>query len=581
MVDAGYGAVHQWGPPPPVPADRGRIESGSPRSFVGIAAAVAGGALVLSGLLPWGIASLPDGARRAQFSLNGFGVLSYQPGAREANPAAQVMAEALNRADVMAAPGLSAALLGAVGLAAAVVFLSSQKRSVAAVVATAAGLMAAIVSLAQLANVRGMFDGSSDLAEAHFAAGLGVFAAVFAALALTGLGVSAFVLERGSIARLDRTAPAPAAPSTPVAIATPTTHLAPAAQELSVPGAPAGAWPRLIAAGVDVAIAVVATGCLATLVGFVGDSVVASSPARAIWALLTIFFIAPIPLGYFALSEARSGLTVGKRITGIVTQGPTGLAPSLREALRRNAVHAVIGLALGVTGAAVVLSNSILAVLLVDPLLLVYLVWLTVMAVSAFANPGGNPWRLGVHDRFAHGPTRVVNRSAVPLSPSSVAPLTPWCAAAAIIALLLVLTGITDTAVRVMDVGKSAPAPAAAPTHTVTVQAQAPTVIRQPPAVPRPRPQISTAFPADGTRCPLRYGPTGAYTESAIGNDHTSCPFAEEVRIAYADMGMPGSFQHLMVTSPVTHTSIDMTCGPAAAGFVVCRGGNDAVVYLN
>lgn len=105
---------------------------------------------------------------------------------------------------------------------------------------------------------------------------------------------------------------------------------------------------------------------------------------------------------------------------------------------------------------------------------------------------------------------------------------------------------------------------------------------REPSTVPRaPRPESLSGFPADGRLCPQRYGPTGAFTESASGNGHTSCEFAEEVRIAYADMGQPGSFQRLIVESPVTNKLIEMTCGPAAAGFIVCRGGDDAVVYLN
>lgn len=110
----------------------------------------------------------------------------------------------------------------------------------------------------------------------------------------------------------------------------------------------------------------------------------------------------------------------------------------------------------------------------------------------------------------------------------------------------------------------------------------APAPNREPSTMPRaPQPKSPSGFPADGRLCPPRYGPTGAFTESASGNGHTSCEFAEEVRIAYADMGQPGSFQRLIVASPVTNTFIEMTCGPAAAGFIVCRGGADAVVYLN
>lgn len=111
----------------------------------------------------------------------------------------------------------------------------------------------------------------------------------------------------------------------------------------------------------------------------------------------------------------------------------------------------------------------------------------------------------------------------------------------------------------------------------------APSPNREPSTMPprAPQPRSPSGFPADGTLCPQQYGPTGAFTESASGNGRTSCEFAEEVRIAYADMGQPGSFQRLFVTSPVTNTSIEMTCGPAVAGFIVCRGGDDAVVYLN
>ncbi|MGV0699813.1 RDD family protein [Mycolicibacter sinensis] len=584
MVNASYGAEHQWGPPPPKSFDPGRIESGSLRSYTGIAAAIAGAALVTTGFLPWGIASLRDGAGAAQFALNGFGQLAYQPSARDRNPGAQLLADTLNRAGMMASPGLGAALLGAVGLAAALVFLSSQKRSAAAVVMIAVGLMASIASLAQIANVRGMFDGSTDLAGAHFAPGFGVIVAVFAALALSALGITAFVLERGAIVRRARIVPPPAEHPASAPAPAPSMQPPPAAPGLSsspVPGAPAEVWSRLIAGAIDIAIAALAAIAVGALAVTTAEFATASSPARVIWSLLTLLLVGAIPLGYFTASEARSGLTLGKRITGIVVQGPAGLAPSLRESFRRNAAHAVLGLALGLMCGAMILSFAILPSLLVAPLLLAYLAWLGVMATSAFSNPGGNPWRLGAHDRFAQGPTRVVNRSALPLAPASAVPLAPWWAAAAAVALLMCLTGIADTSLRVMSPGKSTSVAATPSTHTVTVQVPTPEATRQPTASPHPRPQTPTAFPADATRCPPRYGPTGAYTESAVANDHTSCPFAEEVRIAYADMGMPGSFQRLIVNSPVTRTSIEMTCGPAVAGFIVCRGGNDAVVYVN
>lgn len=95
-----------------------------------------------------------------------------------------------------------------------------------------------------------------------------------------------------------------------------------------------------------------------------------------------------------------------------------------------------------------------------------------------------------------------------------------------------------------------------------------------------PEPQLPAGFPADGKPCPPKYGPTGAYTRSAVGNGETSCPFAEEVRISYADMGNPGSTQDIKVFSPTTQQMYDMTCQPVADR-IVCTGGNGAVVYLD
>jgi hypothetical protein len=86
-------------------------------------------------------------------------------------------------------------------------------------------------------------------------------------------------------------------------------------------------------------------------------------------------------------------------------------------------------------------------------------------------------------------------------------------------------------------------------------------------------------FPPDSKPCPPKYGVTGAFVRSAVGNDQTSCPFAEEVRISYADMGSPPSAQELKVFSPVTQQMYDIACQPTGR-FITCTGGNGAVVYL-
>ncbi len=60
-----------------------------------------------------------------------------------------------------------------------------------------------------------------------------------------------------------------------------------------------------------------------------------------------------------------------------------------------------------------------------------------------------------------------------------------------------------------------------------------------------------------------------------VGNSHTSCGFALNVAEAYHSYGK--GTQPFSVTSPVTGDTYTMTCTSAGS---VCRGGNDAVVYL-
>ncbi|MEV5394439.1 hypothetical protein [Nocardia farcinica] len=61
----------------------------------------------------------------------------------------------------------------------------------------------------------------------------------------------------------------------------------------------------------------------------------------------------------------------------------------------------------------------------------------------------------------------------------------------------------------------------------------------------------------------------------------TSCPFAEEVRRAYAAEATPGTRapQTITAVSPVTGRSYTMTCVPDD-GLVTCTGGENAIVYV-
>ncbi|MTE13068.1 protein kinase [Nocardia sp. CT2-14] len=88
-------------------------------------------------------------------------------------------------------------------------------------------------------------------------------------------------------------------------------------------------------------------------------------------------------------------------------------------------------------------------------------------------------------------------------------------------------------------------------------------------------------LPAGSTSCPPVYAALGGYGNSAIGNSVTTCPFAEEVRRAYADAASsrPGSAVSVVAVSPVTGRSYTMNC-TAAGKLVTCVGGENAVVYV-
>jgi serine/threonine kinase PknH len=91
-------------------------------------------------------------------------------------------------------------------------------------------------------------------------------------------------------------------------------------------------------------------------------------------------------------------------------------------------------------------------------------------------------------------------------------------------------------------------------------------------------PPSASTLPPGARECPSVYGQTGDYHKSAMGNDKTSCPFAEEVRFAYA-RGAPGQSREIKAVSPVTHTEYTMSCSPSGK-FVTCVGGDNAVVYV-
>nr|WP_239003807.1 serine/threonine-protein kinase [Nocardia panacis] len=106
----------------------------------------------------------------------------------------------------------------------------------------------------------------------------------------------------------------------------------------------------------------------------------------------------------------------------------------------------------------------------------------------------------------------------------------------------------------------------------------APTPGRSAPPTTKPS---SVTLPSSATPCGAGSG-GAALSHAAVGNGVTSCPFAEEVRRAYAESasGVIGSGPRSVVaTSPVTGRSYTMTCA-SDGGLITCTGGENALVYV-
>lgn len=115
-------------------------------------------------------------------------------------------------------------------------------------------------------------------------------------------------------------------------------------------------------------------------------------------------------------------------------------------------------------------------------------------------------------------------------------------------------------------------ASAAAPTPAMPAQSPPPAAI---PATSAP-----ISLPAGAQVCPAAAGASGSFTHSAVGTSDTSCPFAEQVRIAYGASGPPASTpRQINAASPVTGQMYTLTCVPTGS-LVTCTGGDDAVVYV-
>lgn len=93
-----------------------------------------------------------------------------------------------------------------------------------------------------------------------------------------------------------------------------------------------------------------------------------------------------------------------------------------------------------------------------------------------------------------------------------------------------------------------------------------------------PEPGPAT-LPAGAQTCPATVASSSGLRGSAVGSTVTSCPFAEEVRLAYTRAGSDRNSRTVVASSPVTGKRYDMNC-VSSAQLVTCTGGENAVVYL-
>ena len=162
-------------------------------------------------------------------------------------------------------------------------------------------------------------------------------------------------------------------------------------------GPPAGLGPRALARLIDfVLLAVVNAVVVGVLVvglllGRSGGLVMGAGASGLAATALAAVITAAVNLAYFAGLESRGGQTVGKMVMRLRVLGPSGGAPTLEEAIRRN-----VWVAFGIAGVVPVIGG------LVGSLAQLAAV---VMIAIAIADGSG---RQACHDRFAGGTGVVV-----------------------------------------------------------------------------------------------------------------------------------------------------------------------------
>lgn len=152
-------------------------------------------------------------------------------------------------------------------------------------------------------------------------------------------------------------------------------------------------------------------------------------------------------------------------------------------------------------------------------------------------------------------------------------------AVVAVVVALLLVGGVA--AFLFLRPGGEGGAPAAGGEEVVTITSTAPVETDAPATSTRPTSPTTTSRAPRPASVLEECSDSGGdlYPRSGRGTDNTTCPFARSVRDAYLGAGHIGGAATIEADSPVTGQTYTMRCN-GTDEFVVCRGGNNAVVYL-
>ncbi|MDV8022176.1 hypothetical protein [Rhodococcus sp. IEGM 1330] len=152
-----------------------------------------------------------------------------------------------------------------------------------------------------------------------------------------------------------------------------------------------------------------------------------------------------------------------------------------------------------------------------------------------------------------------------------------WIVVAVLAVVAVILGGVFAWSVARDDATPAVASAGAAPSSAVS-DGSVPGGEPAPTAANSPQPGVAT-LPAGAQTCPATVASSSGLRGSAVGSSVTSCPFAEEVRLAYTRAGSDRNSRTVVASSPVTGKRYEMNC-VSSAQLVTCTGGENAVVYL-